>query len=215
VCKVGIVVFLCLFMFLSGCAPLPESSAENEEGVFTFGGITVCKANSEISFYATVKKDEGWVQHLLYLHGYQWLEEQSAIVSDARLPELQHAFAVLDWELWDELWQGIDSGKAFDVRVYIEHEGARVKANMLVSSADEIHVGDMVFLGCPYFDAVALGTTAQVDCILCPVFPLEQEALQERFVRENNESGFEINTRDMFDVGSKVEVIIKVPERQY
>lgn len=210
--KYVIVVFLCIIFVLSGCAPLPEPSTENDEGVLTFGGITVCKVNSEISFYATVKKDEGWVQHLLYLHGYQWLKEQSAIVSDARLPELQHAFAVLDWELWDELWQGIDSEKAYDVRIYIEHEGARVEAKALVNTADEIHVGDMIFLGCPYFDAVALGTAAVVDCTLCPVFPLEQEALNERFVRENRESGYEINTRDMFNVGSRVEVIIKVPK---
>jgi len=210
--KFGIVAFLCLFMVLSGCAPLPEPSALDEKGVFTFGGITVCKVNSEISFYATVKKDEGWVQHLLYLHGYQWLKEQSAIVSDARLPELQHGFAVLNWELWDVLWQGIDSEKAYDVRVYIEYEGRKANANTLVNTTDEIHVGDMVFLGCPYFDAVALGTAAVVDCALCPVFPLEQEALQERFVRENNESGYEINTYEMFDVGSRVEVIIKVPK---
>ena len=210
--KFGIVVFLCLFMVLSGCAPLPEPSPENDEGVFNFGAITVCKVNSEISFYATVKKDEGWVQHLLYLHGYQWLKEQSAIVSDARLPELQHGFAVLDWELWDELWQGIDSEKAYDVRVYIKYGERKVNANTLVNTSDEINVVDIVFLGCPYFDAVALGTTAAVDCALCPVFPLEQEALQERFVRENSESGYEINAHDMFDVGSKVEVVIKVPK---
>ncbi len=190
---------------------MPESLSENAEGVFKFGGITVCKVNSEIRFYATVKRDEGWVQHLIYLHGYQWLQEQSAIVSDAHLPQLQHGIAILDWKLWDELWQGIDSERAYDVRVYIEHEGRRVKANTLVNIDDEIHVGDMVFLGCPYFDAVALGTAAQVDCALCPVFPLEQEALQERFVRDNGESGYEINAREMFDAGSKVEVILKLP----
>lgn len=208
--KFVIALSICITFVLSGCAPLSEPTAENDEGVFTFGGVTVCKENSEISFYATVKKDEGWVQHLLYLHGYQWLKEQSAIVSDARLPELQHGLAVLDWALWDELWQGIDSDKAFDVRVYIEYEGVRVKADMLVDTDDDIHVGDLIFLGCPYFDAVALGTTAVVDCTLCPVFPLEQEALSERFVRENGESGYEINTRDMFEAGSQVQVIIKV-----
>ena len=209
-CKIVIVVFVCMILVLSGCATLPEPPAENDEGIFTFGGVTVCKENSEIKFYATVIKDEGWVQHLLYLHGYQWLKEQSAIVSEARLPELQHGFAVLDWELWDELWQGIYSDKAYDVRVYIEHEGVKVKADTLVDTDDEIHVGDLIFLGCPYFDAVALGTAAVVDCTLCPVFPLEQEALSERFVRENGESGYKINIRNMFEAGSKVQVIIKV-----
>jgi hypothetical protein len=198
-------------LFFSGCISLPEPIDESNEEILEFGNVTVCKANSEISFYATVKKDEGWVQHLLYLHGYQWLREQSAIVSDARLPELQHAIAVLNWELWDELWQGIDSDKAFDVRVYIEHEDRRVKANKLVNTDNKIHIGDIVFLGCPYFDAVALGTTALVDCVLCPVFPLEQQALQERFIRENGESGYEINVREMFDAGSKVKVIIRIP----
>lgn len=206
------VLLIFAIILLSGCTPLSQPSAENDEGILSFGDVTVFKTNSEIRFYATVKKAEGWVQHLLYVQGYQWLEEQSAIVSQARLPQLQHAFAVLDWELWDELWQGIDSDRAFDVRVYFEHEGKRVKANSLVNTDDKIHAGDIVFLGCPYFDAVALGTIAEVDCALCPVFPLEQEALQERFVRENGESGYEINVREMFDSGSKVEVIIKIPE---
>jgi len=209
VCKIFSAMLFLIFLLL-GCAPLSEVPTEVEGEVLEFGEVTVCKETDEISFFATVKKDEGWVQHLLYLHGYQWLMEQSAIISSARLPQLQHALAVLDWELWDELWQGIDSERAKDVRVYVEHEGRRVEADTLIEADDAIYVGDIVFLGCPYFDSVALGNAAQVDCVLCPVFPLEQQALQERFVRENGQTGYEINTQRMFEAGSKVEIIMKL-----
>jgi len=211
--KIFFGISIIILLFLSGCASSVESKTTEVQNVFTFGNVSVNREKLEIRFSATVKKNEGWVQHLLYLHGYQWLEEQSAIVSDARLPELQHGFAMLDWEMWDELWQGIDSEKAFDVKVYIEYEGQQFRANTFIDTVDEIHIGDMIFLGCPYFDSVALGTTAEVDCVLCPVFPLEQEALQERFVRENGESGYNINIHKMFDTGSRIEVIIKLPQR--
>ena len=206
-----IIMLMFIALFFAGCVPSPELSAVSEEETYRFGDVTACKTNMEISFYATIAKDQGWTQHLIYLHGYQWLREQSAIVSDALLPDLQQSFAVLNWELWDILWQGIDSERAYDIRVYIEHEGGRAEAGTLVNADDEIHVGDLVFLGCPYFDAVALGTAAQVNCSLCPVFPLEQKALQQRFIRENGQSGFEINEQEMFLAGSRVKVIIRLP----
>lgn len=198
-------------LFSAGCVPMQEPTVQKEDILYRFGDVTACAASFEISFYATVQKDAGWAQHLLYLHGYQWLREQSAIVSDALLPDLQNGFAALNWELWDMLWQGIDVAKAYDVRVYIEFDGERTEARNLINTDDEIHVGDMVFLGCPYFDAVALGTAATVNCSLCPVFPLEHKALSQRFIRENGESGYEINGLEMLNVGNRVKVIISLP----
>jgi hypothetical protein len=47
---------------------------------------------------------KGGGPYLLYAHGYGWLEEESAIVTDARLADVQKAIALLDWKLWDDLW---------------------------------------------------------------------------------------------------------------
>jgi hypothetical protein len=208
---VVVVVILALIPLPAGCAPRNELPARESGKNYTFGEITVCRAEAQIRFTAEVSKAEGWVQHLVQLSGYQWLEENSALVSLANLSDLQKGFAALDWKLWDELWQGIDSEEAYGVQVYLDHGGRKLSARTLVNADDPLHVGDLIFLGCPYFDAVALSASGAVDCLSCPVFPLEQEALRKSFVRESGESGFEINAQKMFAAGSQVEVIIKLP----
>ena len=209
--KLSVISIHIIFMLLAGCGPPHLPAGDSDKEPVNFGEITVCAVNSEIRFYAIVKKNEGRVQHLLYLTGYHWLKEQAAIVSDANLTELQNSFALLDWELWDELWQGIESNKTRSVKVYIEQEGKRVAAGGLVGATDSIYIGDLMFLGCPYFDAVALDIAIERDCGSCPVFPLEQRALQEKFVRNNGESGYMINNLEEFDIGSRVGVMIKLP----
>lgn len=195
-----------------GCKAEQRPPAEVRHEGYAFGNITVCDSLSEISFYATVVKNEGWVQHLIYLHGYQWLREQSAIVSESKLSELQHGFALLDWELWDDLWQDIESQRTKEVEVFIKHEGRKIAAGSLAATPDTMYIGDLIFLGCPYFDAVALGTDRIVDCTKCPVFPLEQKALRGKFEREGGESGYNINSLQMPAVGSRVLVIIRAPK---
>ena len=210
--KLLTVILITVSVLLSGCVPISQPPEVNGDNFLTFGDVTVCKVDSEIRFSATVHRTSGWVQHLLYLHGYHWLKEQSAIVSDARLSQLQHALGVLNPQLWDQLWHGVQNDATLDVKVYIEYQGSRVPANTLIASDDEVQVVDMVFLGCPYFDAVALRSLSVADCRVCPVFPLEQKALQERFIRGNGESGYEIETSLMFAEGTEVEVIIVVPK---
>ncbi len=208
--KQSVITIHIILMLLSGCGPPHVPTEGSDKEPFAFGEITVCEANSEIRFYAVVEKNEGWVQHLLYLTGYHWLKEQAAITSDANLTELQNSFALLDWELWDALWQGIESDKTHGVKVYIEQEGKRITAGSLVGATDDIYVGDLMFLGSPYFDAVALDNAIGRECRSCPIFPLEQRALQKMFVRNNGESGYIINHSEMFDIGSRVAVIIKL-----
>lgn len=208
---IALLLVLAALPLSAGCAPRDDLLTRETGSTYTFGGVTVCKTEARIRFTAEVSKDEGWVQHLIHLGGYQWLEDKSALVSPANLSDLQKGFAALDWRLWDELWQGIDSEKAYAVRVYLDHGGRKLPARTLVNADDALHVGDLIFLGCPYFDAVALSASGAVDCLLCPVFPLEQEALRKSFVRESGESGFEINALEMFAAGSQVEVIIKLP----
>jgi len=221
--KIRYLFFLLILTTLVGCAPaasveqpVATLNTVSDVGIETeyvlyFGGVRVDKEMREIRFDAVVNITRGWVQHLVYLHGYQWLREESAIVSDARLPELQHAIAVLDWELWDNFWQGIDNEETKKIKLYISQGETKIEANHFINIDETIYLGHIVFLGCPYFDGVALGTAALVDCELCPVFPLEREALQSRFTRENGLSGFELNEDMMFGQDTEVEVIIQFP----
>lgn len=209
--RLVIIILLPVIMVVSGCGQ-PQAPAVGSAGEpFTFGEIEVCEETSQIRFTATVKKNQGWVQHLVYLRGYHWLEDQAAIVSDAMLTELQNSFALLDWQLWDELWQDIVSERAKGVKVYVKQNGIKVSAASLIAVNDDIYIGDLVFLGCPYFDGVALSSISAGECMACPVFPLEQKALQSRFLRQNGETGYYINNRKMFAAGSRVEVIIQLP----
>ena len=53
----------------------------SEDGVYFFGDVRVCMLKREIRFKGQVSKNEGRVQHLVYLDGYKWLKQESAIVS--------------------------------------------------------------------------------------------------------------------------------------
>jgi len=70
------------------------------------GSVSVDTKNGEIWFKGKVFKDKSWVQHLVYLEGYKWLKDESAIIAAARLVDLQRAIAILDWKLWDEIYYG-------------------------------------------------------------------------------------------------------------
>jgi len=200
-----------ILLILTGCAPGISYTQEQAEYDHLFGDIAIYEEEAKIRFPATINKEEGWVQHLIYLQGYQWLKDKSAITTDTHLAALQKAFALLDWELWDYLWQGLDSEKVYGVRVYIYHEGEKRPASSFVLAQDTLYVGDIMFLGSPYFDTIAFGAPAEVDCTLCPVFPLEQEALNERFQRKSGLTGYDLNENLMPAKGSKVEVIIYLP----
>lgn len=202
---------LAVLLLLSGCAPGRGVSVQGNGSVYTFGEVTACKTEATIRFSGVVRQDVGWVQHLFALNGYQWLEEKAAIVSLAQLSDLQKAFALLDWQLWDQLWQGIESQAAYAVQVYVHFAGQTLMAQTLLEAPDVLSVGDLIFLGCPYFDAVALSASSALDCSLCPVLPLEQAALGQRFVRENGASGFTLSKHRILPLGSRVEVVIKLP----
>jgi len=202
---------LAMLLLLSGCTARRDGLTRENGSNYAFGEVTVCKTTATIRFSGVVNQDTGWVQHLFALNGYQWLEEKAAIISPANLADLQKAFALLDWQLWDQLWQGIDSQTAYAVQVYVYYAGQTSPARTFVEAPDVLNVGDLIFLGCPYFDAVALSASADLACALCPVLPLEQAALGPRFVRANGASGFTINAYRMLPAVSRVEVVIKIP----
>jgi len=145
---------------------------------------------------------------LLYLQGYKWLEEESAIVSQANLLDLQQAIALLDWKLWDDLWYRKKGGEQLSMSLQWE-EGEdlkKVQAREVINTRDALGIEDLVFLGSPYFDPMVLGSSSWTDCTICPLFPLEQKMLREEFRRESGQSGYEVN---LPPEGTRVTVIIE------
>ena len=179
-----------------------------KEGIYQLGDIVVDAVKGEIQFRAQVQKREGWVQHLVYLHGYKWLKEESAITADAKLADLQKAIALLNWRLWDKLWY--KKVKSRELAIFIKWNEKEVIAQELVRAEDTLGIEDLIFLGSPYFDHIALEASPGVDCRLCPVFPLEEKALRESFIRESGQSGYELNSERMSSQGTEVTIIMRL-----
>lgn len=168
------------------------------------GEITLDTTRKEIGFRGFIQKDSGWVQHLIYLKGYKWLKEKSAIVCSVRLKDFQLTFASLDFYLWDSLWQRLTYKKR--VKLFIEG----IPAESLVTVDEELGLGDFLFLGSPYFDGIALGGGYQT-CEECPVFEVEKKALEKLFIRASGKSGYYLRTKN-FPKKKEVKIVIKIYE---
>jgi hypothetical protein len=143
------------------------------------------------------------------------LKEESAIISEARLLDLQKAIALLDWELWDELWYRKNQKskiKNQKLKLFVKWGEEEIAAQKLVLTEDKLEIGDFVFLGSPYFDPIALEAPPGVDCRLCPIFPLEEKALRELFIRGSGQSGYELNSALSPPKGTKVTIIIRITD---
>ncbi|MBU3934085.1 MAG: hypothetical protein KKH11_05420 [Candidatus Omnitrophica bacterium] len=198
------------FVIMHNLIPEREMKGQiiEEEGIYRIGRVSVDTEKGKIQFKGRIFKDNEWVQHLLYLEGYKWLKEESAIISNAELSDLQKAIALLDWRLWDELWYRKTSNQKLLLSVKWDEE--EVAAQKLVLTEDELEIGDLIFLGSPYFDHIALEAPPGVDCRLCPVFPLEEKALRETFIRESGQSGYELNSAIFPSKGTEVSIILKL-----
>ncbi|MFH1492286.1 MAG: hypothetical protein ABIE81_02960 [Candidatus Omnitrophota bacterium] len=198
------------FVIMHNLIPEREMKGQiiEEEGIYRIGRVSVDTEKGEIQFKGRIFKDNEWVQHLLYLKGYKWLKEESAIISNAELSDLQKAIALLDWRLWDELWYRKTSNQKLLLSVKWDEE--EVAAQKLVLTEDELEIGDLIFLGSPYFDHIALEAPPGVDCRLCPVFPLEEKALRETFIRASGQSGYELNSAIFPSKGTEVSIILKL-----
>ncbi|MBT9129966.1 MAG: hypothetical protein DDT41_00230 [candidate division WS2 bacterium] len=188
------------------------------EGLYQLGDIVVDTIKGEIQFRAQVREKKGWVQHLVYLDGYKWLREESAIISQGKLSDLQKAIALLDWRLWDELWHRKNQKSTDPVswvarnqklKLFIKWDEKEIAGQELVLTEDNLEIEDLIFLGSPYFDHIALEAPPGVDCRLCPVFPLEEKALRELFIRESGQLGYELNLEKMPYQGAEVTIIVR------
>lgn len=175
----------------------------SKEGIYNLNGIFVDIKNKEIRFASKVRKNKGEVMYLLYLDGYKWLKEKSAIVSEAKLLYLQKAIAMIDWELWDDLWAKKINRR---IDISIKYDGKEVEASQLLMCEKELNVLDFVFLGSPYFDSVALGA-GPLDCAGCPLLPLEVKLIEEL---KGKTTVYSLNQQLMPKIGEKVEVIMRL-----
>lgn len=188
-----------------------------EAGV-CFGDVIADPAAGEIRFYGEIRQNEGWVRFLVYLSSYRWLKEEAAITSPAYLTDLQKAIALLDWQLWDQLWHRQITGQ--EIEVSLKWQGGKADANELIQLPYHLGIGDLIFLGSPLFDPLFLARCDRtIICVAlkqryqCPLFFL-QESVKERFTRACGDAGYHLNPERLPPPGTRVTVIIRVPDLQ-
>jgi hypothetical protein len=185
-----------------------------DESVYQFGRIKVDKLKNTIEFTGKVAKMSGYVDFLLYVYGYKWLEKSCAVISDAKLSDLQNAIAFLDWKLWDELWTKGGVSSESQPEMFIRYGSVNNEAAGFINAGGEaLEIGDFVFLGSPYFDPVVLRDKSSLDCESCPVYELEEKTLRKEFIRGSGKSGYELNQKTMPPEGEKVIITLRCQSR--
>jgi len=202
---------------------IPETTQEViEENIYRIGNIIIDKNKDEIRFSGKVAKTTDWVQFLIYVDGYKWLEEETAIITQARLKDLQLSLALLDWKYWNEFYYEKTSENT-DIKtpetkweLFIQWEESDkvkiIKSNEIVTTKDKknlLKLHHFIFLGDPLFDQIALGNEPTTSCQGCPFFPVEEKTLCQLFKRKSGESGYEINTEVIPPLNTEVNIIIK------
>ena len=173
-------------------------------------GIAIDRNERTISYPGVVRQDEGHVQFLLYAQGYSWLEEESAVTSEISLKSLQHALARIDWVLFDQIWFGETEGE--NIQIFLEWNDTRISADRLTALDKQLGARHLIFWGSPYFDHLALQESTAAECAACPLFPLEQQAVKEQFVRSSGESGYGLAENTMPPKGTEVNIIMEIKE---
>ena len=187
-------------------------SYQPSKNKYEIGGLFVDAQKSEIHLTGRVVKAEGWVQFLFYCHGYRWLKEESAIIIDADLSSLQTAIALLDWKLWQRLWE--KKVRDEDIKVTLNWEGGNsILATTLLKKNDDIRFSDLIFVGSPYFDEIVIGEGFSGSCSLCPLFTLEEKALRKEFIRPSGNSGYFLDEDLMPPKGTYLKITITLPEK--
>lgn len=192
-------------------------STVKEDTVFQLGNVFINTVTREISFQGEIRQEKGWVQFLLYLCGYGWLEKEAAIVSEANLADLQKAIALLNWQLWDQLWLGETCGREKEVEIFLKWDKEKIAPNELIVLEYSLGIGDLIFLGSPFFDPLFLEQCRQkwvcialVEASRCPLFLLH-ETIKEKFVRESGQSGYLLNYDKLPPLGTQISIVIRVP----
>ena len=202
---------------------IPETTQEIiEKNIYRIGNIIIDKNKEEIFFSGKVAKTTGWIQFLIYVDGYKWLEDETAIIAEARLKDLQLSLALLDWKYWNDFYYE-KKAKDTDIKTpeikwdlfiqWGESDKLKIiKSNEIVTTKDKkdlLKLHHFIFLGNPLFDQIALSNEPATSCQGCPFFPVEEKTLRQLFKRKSGESGYEINTEVMPPLNTKINIIIK------
>jgi hypothetical protein len=193
-----------------------------EENIYQISNMVIDKNKEEIYFTGRVVKTEGWVQFLIYVDGYKWLEDEAAIISDARLKDLQLSLAFLDWKYWDEFYymkkvEKVDiKTPETDWEILIQWKEdnkfkiIQAKETIIIKDTkDLIKLPHLIFLGNLLFDQIVLEGELTTSCQGCPLFSVEEKTLRKLFKRKSLESGYEINSEIMPPLNTKINIIIK------
>jgi hypothetical protein len=147
------------------------------------------------------------------LKGYRWLEPECAIVSGARLADLQVALAALDWRLWDRLWTG-EGARGPDpvgrLHISVDWGGKSLDARRLIRGGEDMVPPQIVFFGSPQFDSIVLQSDLQEDCSKCPLLPVEKAHLEALFAEKGPGRGCELNAALFPPAGT--EVVVRMHE---
>lgn len=195
---------------------------ETDENIYKIGNIVIDKNKEEVYFTGRVAKIEGWVQFLIYVDGYKWLENEAAIISDARLKDLQLSLAFLDWQYWDEFYY-MERAEKVDIKtpetdweILIQwredNKFKIIQANetiIIKDTKDLIKLPNLIFLGNPLFDQIVLEGELIASCQGCPFFPVEEKTLRKLFKGKSLESGYEINFEIMPPLNTEINIVIK------
>ncbi|MCD5413776.1 MAG: hypothetical protein LR001_02050 [Clostridiales bacterium] len=197
----------------------PTSMAQNYEQkqdisgceIFRFGEVTVNTDKREISFYGTVYQDEEMVNFLVHLVGYGWLKESSAIVSEAKLLDLQLALAYFDWKRWDALWFG--ENREWELPLFISWNDNEISSTDIIITDFKLGLDDLIFLGSPYFDPIFL--TRRHYCLhicleSCPLL-FTKEQVNKKLEQNSKELGYQLKAGSIPLLNTKVRIIIRVP----
>ena len=201
----------------------PETIQEMiDDNIYRIGNIIIDKNREEIRFSGKVAKTTGWVQFLVYTDGYNWLKDDTAIITQARLKDLQLSLALLDWKYWNDFYYE-EKAENTDVKtpeikweLFIQwREGNKlkiIKSNEIVTTKDKkdlLKLHHFIFLGNPIFDQIVLSNEPANSCQGCPFFPVEEKTLRQLFKRKSGESGYEINPEVIPPLNAEINIIIK------
>lgn len=216
---VTVVLVVVLFSLLHDQRSQHGSPTPVRDGdVFHFGDVAVCVEAREIRFRGRVRQADKSVWFLIHVAGYQWLEEAAAIVSSVRLIDLQQAIALLDWQLWDRLWQRQDQDYHQRVEVLIDWGGVMICATELIDTPYRLGISDLMYLGSPLFDSLFLARCEQAALCMalshrsqCPLFILHA-TIEEKFVRECGQRGYLLADERLPTAGTEITVTIRIPD---
>ena len=202
---------------------IPETTQETiEENIYRIGNIIIDKNQEEIRFSGKIAKTTGWVQFLIYVDGYKWLESEAAIIAEARLKDLQLSLALLDWKYWNDFYyeEKVEDTDIKNPEIkwnvsiqWRENNKLKIiKSNEIITTKDNKNLLELhyfLFLGDPFFDQIALSNESTTSCQGCPFFPVEEKTLRQLFKRKSGESGYEIDSEVMPAINTEIDIIIK------